>query len=34
LEHATAAATDALARRFGEGAVEGKIQALVVSVER
>jgi SAM-dependent methyltransferase len=34
LEHATAVATDAIARRFGEGEVEGKIQALVVSVER
>lgn len=34
LEGATAAATAAIARRFGSGAVDGKIQALVVAVER
>ncbi len=33
LDAATAAAEDALARRFGTGAVDGKIQALVASVE-
>ena len=31
LESATQAATEALSRRFGTGAVDGKIQALVVS---
>ena len=31
LEAATAAATEALARRFGSGAVEGKIRALAIS---
>jgi len=34
LEAATAAATEAMARRFGTGAVSGRIQALVVQVER
>jgi SAM-dependent methyltransferase len=34
LERATDAAESALARRFGTGAVDGKIQAHVVSVER
>ena len=34
LADATQAATTALAQRFGEGAVDGKIQALVVSAER
>ncbi|HSV21296.1 MAG TPA: class I SAM-dependent methyltransferase [Casimicrobiaceae bacterium] len=34
LEAATAQATDALARRYGAGSIEGKIQAHVVVVER
>jgi SAM-dependent methyltransferase len=34
LEQATAAATAEVARRFGTGAVDGKIQAHVVTVER
>lgn len=34
LDAATALAARALARRFGSGAVDGKIQALVVTVER
>ena len=34
LQHATDAAAQALAARFGSGAVEGKIQAHVVSVRR
>lgn len=34
LAEATDVATEAIARRFGRGAVEGKIQAHVVSVER
>jgi len=34
LGHATAVATDAVARRFGAGAVEAKIQAHVVSIEK
>jgi SAM-dependent methyltransferase len=33
LAEATSVATDALTRRFGSGAVDGKIQALVVTVE-
>jgi SAM-dependent methyltransferase len=34
LAEATNVAADALARRFGTGTVEGKIQALIVAVER
>lgn len=34
LAEATELATEALAQRFGQGAVDGKIQALVVSVAR
>jgi SAM-dependent methyltransferase len=34
LTEATAAATTAIARRFGAGAVDGKIQAHVVAIER
>jgi len=34
LEDATEAASQAIARRFGSGAVDAKIQALVVTVER
>lgn len=34
LEEATSIATEAIARRFGNGAVDGKIQAHVVAVER
>lgn len=34
LDEATDRAAQAIAQRFGEGAVDGKIQALVVSVER
>jgi SAM-dependent methyltransferase len=34
LAQATQAAADALARRFGSGAIDGKIQALVVTVRR
>ena len=34
LEAATARATEALARRFGNGAVEGRIRALVVTARR
>src|SRR5262249_27879361 len=34
LEEATDRAAQAIARRFGKGMVEGKIQALVVSVMR
>jgi len=34
LERATKAAQDEIARRFGDGPVEGQIQALVVSVTR
>ena len=34
LGSATGAAAEAIARRFGRGAVDGKIQALVVTVER
>jgi SAM-dependent methyltransferase len=34
LEQATQAAADALAQRFGSGAIDAKIQALVVSAER
>jgi hypothetical protein len=34
LEEATDAAAHAIARRFGSGAVEGKIQAHVVTIER
>lgn len=34
LEEATAKATDALASRFGNGAVDGRIQAIVVSATR
>ena len=34
LEAATAQAADALARRYGAGSIEGKIQAHVVAVER
>ena len=33
LGEATDAATQAIARRFGDGAVDGKIQAHIVSVE-
>jgi hypothetical protein len=31
LEHATAQATAALARRFGNGPIEGRIRAFVIS---
>ncbi|WP_407154922.1 class I SAM-dependent methyltransferase [Bradyrhizobium sp. STM 3557] len=34
LDAATAAATEALARRFGNGTIEGRIQALVISAAR
>jgi hypothetical protein len=34
LLEATDVATQAIARRFGEGVVDGKIQAHVVAVER
>ena len=34
LAEATQVATTALAQRFGEGAVDGRIQALVVSAQR
>ena len=34
LEEATAAAAEAIARKFGRGAVDGKTQAIVVSVTR
>jgi hypothetical protein len=34
LEEATNVASDAISRRFGQGAVDGKIQAHVVAVER
>jgi ubiquinone/menaquinone biosynthesis C-methylase UbiE len=34
LDAATAAATEALARRFGNGSIEGRIQALVISATR
>lgn len=34
LEEATDAATQALARRFGSGAVEGRIQAHIITVDR
>jgi SAM-dependent methyltransferase len=34
LEQATEATTRAIAERFGDGPVDGKIQALVISVER
>ena len=33
LEHATEVATEALSKRFGTGAIDGKIQGLVVVVE-
>jgi ubiquinone/menaquinone biosynthesis C-methylase UbiE len=34
LEHATATATQALARRFGNGPIEGRIRAFVISAAR
>jgi hypothetical protein len=34
LEAATQRATEALSRRFGTGAIEGRIQALVISANR
>ena len=34
LEEATNQATDALARRFGTGAIEGRIRALVITAAR
>jgi hypothetical protein len=34
LGEATAVAADAIARRFGRGAVDGKIQAHVFAIER
>jgi hypothetical protein len=33
LEHATTQATAALARRFGNGPIEGRIRALVISAK-
>jgi hypothetical protein len=34
LDEATDVAAEAIAKRFGRGPVEGRIQALVVAVER